>query len=101
MEENRPLLVITAIANKQNMEELQQYLGRVMQIFGQHGGKPVGRYKTIEQLTGEDTPEMIAMIEFTDTESIKDMISSEGFQGLSEMRARVFDKLNLMICGGM
>lgn len=101
MEENKPLLVISAIVNKQNMNELQEYLGSVMQIFGKNGGKAVGRYKTIEQLSGEDTPEMIAIIEFSDTQIIKDMIAGTEFQGLTDMRARVFSKLNMMICGGM
>ncbi len=101
MEQNKPLLVISAIVNKQSMGELQEYLGSVMQIFGKHGGKPVGRYKTMEQLSGEDTPEMMAMIEFSDAQTIKEMIAGEDFQGLAEMRARVFSKLNMMICGAM
>lgn len=101
MEDNKSLLVINAIVNKQNMGELQEYLGSVMQIFGKNGGKPVGRYKTIEQIAGEDSPEMIAVIEFPDVQTIKNIVSSEEFEGLAELRARVFSKLNLMICGAM
>ena len=101
MENTKTFLVISAIVNKQNVAKLQEYLGTVMQIFGQHGGNPVGRYKTVEVLLGEDSPEMMAVIEFADTEVIKDLVKGEDFMALSEMRSRVFSKLNMMICGGM
>lgn len=101
MEESTSFLVISAIVNKQNMAELQAYLGNVMQIFGKHGGKPVGRYKTIESVSGEDTPEMLAILEFPNADVIRNMVNGEDFLALSDMRARVFSKLNMMICGGM
>ena len=50
MVENKTFLVITAIINKQNIAEVPEYLGSVMQIFGQNGGKPIGRYKTVNAL---------------------------------------------------
>lgn len=101
MEDSKSLLVISAIVNKQYMAELNDYLGSVMQIFGKYGGKPAGRYKTMEALLGEDTPDMMAIIEFPNTDLIKDMVKGLDFNALSEMRARVFRKLNMMICGGM
>ena len=101
MDDNRSFLVINAIVNKQNMAQLQEYLGGVMQIFGKNGGKPVGRYKTVEQLIGTESPEMMAIIEFSDAEVISDMIEGEEFIALSDMRSKVFSKLNMMICGAM
>ena len=101
MEDSKSFLVMNAIIDKQNMAELNEYLGSVMQIFGKNGGKPVGRYKTIEQLSGEDSPEMVAIIEFPGTGVIKDMVNGVEFMALSDMRSRVFSKLNMMICGGM
>ncbi|MCP5303677.1 MAG: DUF1330 domain-containing protein [Pseudomonadales bacterium] len=89
MEDKKSFLVINAIVNKQNMAELQEYLGRVMQIFGKNGGKPVGRHKTIEQLSGEDSFEMIAIIEFADSGVINEMAKGEEFMALSDMRSRV------------
>ena len=97
MEDSKSFLVINAIVNKKNMAELQEYLGSVMQIFGKNGGKPVGRYKTIELLSGEDSPEMLAIIEFPDTGVIKDLVNGEEFMALSDMRSRVFSKLNMMV----
>lgn len=98
MEATKTLLVITAIVNKGNRTELPEYLKRVMPIFGQHGGKPAARYQTVQSLLGEDSPEMVAVIEFDNPQVIKDMVQAEPFRALAEMRARVFDKLNMIIC---
>ena len=97
MEATRTFLIITAIINKQNMNELPGYLSSVMQIFGQNGGKPIGRYKTINPLLGDTIPEMMAVIEFDHPETIKDMIDGEAFTSLSEQRARVFTQLHMFI----
>jgi uncharacterized protein (DUF1330 family) len=101
MEQSKTYLVITAIVNKQNIAEVPEYLGSVMQIFGQNGGKAVGRYKTINPLIGEDSPEMMAVIEFADHKIIEDLIKSEAFAALAEQRARVFTKLNMIISQNM
>jgi len=101
MEENKTFLVITAIVNKQNIAEVPEYLGSVMQIFGQNGGKPVGRYKTVNALVGEESPEMIAVIEFDDPKTIEDMVNGEAFNALAEQRSRVFTKLNMIVSQSM
>jgi uncharacterized protein (DUF1330 family) len=101
MEESRTFLVITAIVNKQYISELPEYLGSVMQIFGQNGGKPVGRYKTINPLIGEESPEMMAVIEFANPEIIEDMVKGEAFNALADQRARIFTKLNMIISQSM
>ena len=97
MEANKTFLVITAIVDKQNIAEVPEYLGSVMQIFGQNGGKPVGRYKTVNALVGEESPEMMAVIEFDSPKTIEDMVNGEAFNALSEQRAKVFTKLNMII----
>ncbi len=101
MEDKKTFLIITAIVNKQNIAELAEYLGSVMKIFGQSGGKPVGRYKTINALVGEESPEMMAVIEFDNPGSIEDMVRGEAFNDLAEQRSRVFTKLNMIISQNM
>ena len=101
MENNKTFLVITAIVNKQNIAEVPEYLGSVMQIFGQNGGKPVGRYKTVNALVGEESPEMMAVIEFDNAKIIEDMVKGKVFNALAEQRARVFSKLNMIISQNM
>lgn len=101
MTENKPLLVINAIINKVNMAEVQSYIGNMMPIFVKNGGTPVGRFKTIEQLAGEQGPEMVVIFQFSDATAIKEMVNGEAFKGLAENRAKAFSKLNMMICGEM
>jgi len=97
MEANKTFLVITAIVDKQNIADVPEYLGSVMQIFGQNGGKPVGRYKTINSLVGDESPEMMAVIEFDSPKTIENMVNGEAFNSLAEQRARVFSKLNMIV----
>ena len=97
MSQENAVLVINAIVNKSSMAEVPEYLGNVMKIFGQHGGKPIGRYKTLESLAGDDSPEMVAILEFPSTETIKSMVNGSEFQALGEQRSRVFSKLNMVI----
>jgi uncharacterized protein (DUF1330 family) len=101
MNENKSVLVINAIVNKENMAELQGYLSNVMQLFVKNEGKSVARFKTSEKLTGENSPDMIAIIEFPDADKINNTINGADFVALSEVRARVFLKLDMMICNGM
>ena len=101
MTENKTILIINAITNKENMADVKTYLESIMPVFGKNGGKPVARYKTIEQLVGDESPEMIAIVEFPSTEIIKQMINGADFLALSDIRARAFTKLNIMICSEM
>ncbi len=98
MENSKSYLVITAIVNKVHIAELQTYLSGVMQVFEKNGGKPTGRFKTMEQLSGDDSPELTAIIAFPDAKTISDMVKGDDFLALTDIRARVFSKLNTMIC---
>jgi len=97
----KAILVINAILNKENMTEVQSYLGKIAPVFGKNGGKPIGRYKTVQQMEGTDSPEIIALIEFPNAEVINEMINGEDFNSLAESRAKAFTKLNIMICNEM
>jgi len=99
--ENSVKLIINAIPNKENMQEVQAYLSNMMPVMLKYDGKVVKRYKTIENLIGENSPEMIVVFEFPTAQSVKTMVASEGFKNLAESRAKAFTKLNLMICGEM
>lgn len=96
--EQQSYLVINAIVNQENKAELSEYLDKTLQVFKANGGKPVGKYKAIQSLGGEESPEMIAIIAFPDDQKIKEMMKSKDFKNLGELRSRVFDKLNLVLC---
>ena len=96
--EQHSYLVINAIINKENKAELAEYLDKTYQVFRANGGKPIGKYKTIENLGGEGSPEMVAIIAFQDDQKIRKMMNSKDFENLGELRSRVFEKLNLVLC---
>ena len=90
-------LIITAIVNKENMAELPVYLEKMQPLFAAHGAKPVAKYKVTENLGGEESPEIINIIAFENAEAVKGLIASDEFKALSELRARVFNKLNIVL----
>ena len=94
----KTVLVINAVVNQEHNHELQGYLSQMMQIFKDNGGKPVGRYKTIEKIKGSQAPEMIAIISFENAETVKNMLESDQYKSLHELRERVFSDLNIVIC---
>ena len=95
--ENKALFMVTAIVNPAHAKELPGYQAQAMETIQTFGGTPVSRFKTIESLSGADSPEMVAVMAFPTTEDIKNMVNSDAFQALNDLRARVFSKLNLMI----
>lgn len=97
MEKKKICLIISAIVNKKNITELPEYLNSMMRIFSQNGGKPLGRYKTVEKIKDSQAPEMIAVISFEDTAIIKAMLDSDPYKSLSGLRERVFSDLKIVI----
>jgi uncharacterized protein (DUF1330 family) len=49
----------------------------MMKIFKEYGGTPIGRYKTTEKILGSQAPEMIVMISFANTATIKEMMNDK------------------------
>ena len=94
----KTVLVIIAVVNQEHKQELQGYLAQMMQIFKDNGGKPVGRYKTIEKIKGSQAPEMIAIISFENAETLKNMLEGDQYKSLSELRERVFSDLKIVLC---
>jgi len=57
------------------------------------------RFKTIEQVMGQGGIKAIAVFEFPNAQSIKDMMASEDFNGLNELRKKAYkQEVDLMIC---
>ena len=96
--QKRTVLVINAVVDHEHKQELQGYLSQMITIFTNHGGKPIGRYKTIEKIKGSKAPEMIAMISFENTETITSMLDGDEYNSLSELRERVFSDLKIVLC---
>jgi uncharacterized protein (DUF1330 family) len=98
MENNGSILLIMAHLNKENINDLPNYLEQIGKVFAANNGKPIGKYKSKVGLAGENNPEVVSIVEFPSDDAIKNMIESEAFMQLAELRARVFVQLNLIIC---
>jgi len=99
MTEQKTFLLVNAIPNPNDMESFQLYLSKIVPIFMNNGGKMIGRYKTIEQVLGNGGIKASAIFEFPSAEAIKQMIASEAFTDLSELRKKAYTQdVDLMIC---
>lgn len=101
MTDSPTFLIITAIPNPEKMEAVQAYLSQIMPVLVAAGGKPVGRYRVTNQLVGEGGPKMMALLEYSDEKSITDMIDSEAFTALADLRGDAFLQLDLMVSSPM
>lgn len=99
MTDNKTFLVVNAIPNIEDMASFQSYLSQIVGIFKQFGGTGMQRWKTIEQVMGEGGIKAMAVFEFPSSQSVKDMMASEEFNALNELRKKAYkQEVDLMIC---
>lgn len=91
-------LVITVKVNKENMAEMPKYVEAINPIMQQFGGKKIAEYGSKEQLRTAGGPDKVVIIEFKDKATIQELVKSEGFTALEELRSRVFTDLTMSIC---
>jgi uncharacterized protein (DUF1330 family) len=57
------------------------------------------RWKTVEQVMGKGGIKAMAVFEFPSAQSIKDMMKSEEFNSLNDLRKKAYkQEVDLMIC---
>lgn len=94
-------LVINTIPDPENMEGFQLYLSKIIPIFQSCGGKPVGRWKTEEQILGDGGIKASAVFEFPSAQVIRDMVNGTEFRALDQLRSEAYKKVDLMICDAL
>ncbi len=90
-------LIITSTPNPEKMDLMPTYVQQVMPVLMSGGGKLVGRYRGVEQVWGSDGPKAVAILEYPSAQAIKDVVASDGFTALNDLRAEVFLRVDLMI----
>jgi uncharacterized protein (DUF1330 family) len=101
MTEEKTYVVVSAIPNPEEMESFMMYRSKIPEVVMKFGGKTVGQYKTAEQVVGTSGIKVHAIIEFPDAQSIKNMVASEEFKALSELRSKAFKELNMIIANDL
>ncbi len=96
---NQTFLIVNAVPNTDDMPSFQSYLSQIVEVFKKFGGSNMQRFKTTEQVMGNGGIKAIAVFEFPDAQSIKNMIGSEDFTSLNELRQKAYkQEVDLMIC---
>jgi uncharacterized protein (DUF1330 family) len=99
MLENKTFLIVNTIPNMDDLVSFQSYLSQIQGIFKKFGGSSMQRWKTTEQVMGQGGIKAIAVFEFPSEKSIKDMLLSEDFNALNELRKKAYkQEVDLMIC---
>ncbi len=99
---NQTFLIVNAVPNTDDLPSFQSYLSQIVEIFKKFGGTNMQRFKTTEQVMGQGGIKAIAIFEFPDSKSIKDMMQSEDFTALNELRKKAYkQEVDLMICETM
>jgi uncharacterized protein (DUF1330 family) len=97
--ENITFLVVNAIPNTDDLASFQSYISQIIRIFTKFGGNGMQRWKTTEQVMGQGGIKAIAVFEFPSVQSIKDMMASEEFNILNDLRKKAYkQEVDLMIC---
>ncbi|MEO9513615.1 MAG: DUF1330 domain-containing protein [Flavobacteriaceae bacterium] len=91
-------LIVNAIPNSNNMEEVQNYLSKIVPLFNTNGGEKIERYKTIKQLMGNSGIVMFGVFQFPSIDVIEKMMLGTAFNSLTELRSKAFKQLDLMVC---
>ncbi len=99
MPETKTFLIVNAVPNMDDMPSFQSYLSQIVGIFIKFGGSGMQRWKTTEQVMGQGGIKAIAVFEFPSAQSIKDMMASEEFNALNDLRKKAYkQEVDLMIC---
>lgn len=91
-------LIINVVPNSNNMQDIQDYLSKIVPLFITNGGEKIERYKTIKQVMGNSGIIMFGIFKYPSINAIEKMISSKEFNALSELRSKAFKQLDLMLC---
>ena len=101
MENKKAILIVAAVVNKDKMEDLTSYLQKAGPLTDQYGGKGLARYKTLENISGDQSPEILSVTEFPSAETIKVLVNSAEYKALDNLRSTAFTKLNMIISESM
>lgn len=91
-------LVINAIPNMEQFDEVVKYFARLYGIFQNHGATSIQKLRTTEQLLGDGEIMATAVIEFPDRKSIDDVFSSHDFISLGNAHETLYAVFDVRVC---
>ncbi len=100
MQEDKNIyLIVSAIPNPDDVFSYNSYVFQIASIFNLYRAVIVGRYRTIEQVTGNSGVKTTAIFTFPDVTAIKVMLASPEFNALNDLREKAYTKkVDYLIC---
>jgi uncharacterized protein (DUF1330 family) len=97
--DNNIYLIVSAIPNPNDVFSYNSYVFQIAGIFNLYGAVNVNRYRTIEQILGTSGVQTTAIFTFPSIQAIKDMMASNEFNALNDLREKAFSKMvDYIIC---
>ena len=93
----KSLLIVNAAVNPNEPEALKRYTEKATPLFTQAGGKAIGRYKVEEAIHSDHVLNMVVVMEFADTDSIKRVFESPEYKALIRDREKAFVSLGIFV----
>lgn len=94
---NKAVLIVNGTLNSEGKEALAYYVEQATPMFVQAGGKPLGRYKIQDKIAGSGSANMTVVMEFPNSESIKQVFDSAAYQPLIPYRDKAFQNIDIFI----
>ncbi len=74
-----------------NPEKMAEYAAAAARTFPDFGGEPLLKGKRMEDLAGSADHQMVAIVKFPDSDSLKSWYQSEEYQALIPLREEAAD----------
>lgn len=89
--------VIVAKVNTEEKEALDYYISHVGQLYEEVGAKTVAKHKIKEAFIGQNTPDLVIVMEFNDQKAFDNVFKSEAYQALLPYRDKAFTSLEAYV----
>ena len=98
MNEVKTAVVINAIPNMEQFEEVIKYFAKLYLIFQNHGATNIKKLRTTEQIFGNEGIMATAVIEFPNSKAITDAFASNDFIALDNAHENLYKVFDVRIC---
>ena len=87
------ILIIVATINPNEKEALNYYLEQMDVLYEEVEAKPIGKYKIDESIIGDNSPNLVSIMEFPNQDALDKVFKSEKYKTLKPYREKAFIKV--------
>ena len=91
------ILIIIATINPSEKDSLTYYLQEMNKLYQEVGANQIKKYQITESLIGEETANLVSIMEFPNREAMEKVFKSEEYKKLVPYREKAFIKVTAMI----